>query len=314
MAIIIANIDFTMLFQIGTVIIGIIALYKSIGNYRLIRSKDYLLLFLIIFGMTLYTFYGLLYRFEILMSYGRAAPDGNQLWWDQDWTQIILNTAFGIMIVAFVIHSIRLYIWKNSHIITKIILLVILFEGIAHAFYYFIYPIYYFEVQEFVLFFWSTPEWFLQLWFLHWIIQPPVVALNALALIIYPLLVIAYLYLKPVKVTRSINSVRYLWIFFGITQTVRTIIFLTLTWDMFKIGYDPLIHEFALDIVNVIQFIAFAGILIIVAFYPETLLITETQLIQAKILQIKDPEDKKRLELGCNHKFIFAKTVFHVSP
>lgn len=286
MFLIIVGIDFITIFLLGTTIIGSLALYMCVKNYVLIRTKDYLLLTIFFFGQTFYAFWRLLTRIHILVGPTDNYPTIDPLWWEQGWLQILVNTAWGIMLVALMIHIIRLFDWKKLHAVTKGILLVILLEIIGLGFYFCIYPIWYFEQKVYYLGYWTTPEWYTKLWLTHWIISPPIAAMNALgAFILYPLLAVAYYQIKPVVENRRIRTVQFLWIFFAIVNALTSLYFLSMTWDMFSVQYDPVIYQTALDGFELLSFISIASILLVVSFYPESLLITETQLIQARNLE-----------------------------
>lgn len=286
MFLIIANIDFTTIFLLGTTLVGSLALYKCLRNYTLIKTRDYLLLTIIFFGLSFYAFWRLLVQLDIIVGFADNFPTVNPLWWDQFWLQILVNSAWGIMIVALILHAIRLFDWNKLHLLVKVALIAILLEGIGLGFYFIIYPIYYYQQHVFIESYWATPEWYTKLWLTPWIISPPIAAMNAFgALIIYPLLAIAYFQIKPVVENRRIRTVQFMWIFFAIVNALSQLYFLSTTWDMFKVQYDPVTYQTALDGFELFSFIAFVSIFFVVSFYPESLLITETQLIQARNLQ-----------------------------
>lgn len=255
-------------------------------NYMLIKTKDYFLLIIIFFGLTFFAFWYLLAQLHIIVGPADNYPTVNPLWWEQGWLQILLNSAWGIMIPAFIIHAIRLFDWSKLHLLVKSILVAILMEGIGLGFYFIIYPIYYFQQKVYLNNFWTTPEWYTKLWLTHWIISPPIAAMNAFgSFIVYPLLAIAYLQIKPVVENSRIRTVQFMWIFFAIITAMSHFYFLSMTWDMFKVQYDPVVYQTALDGSQLLKFIAFICIFFVASFYPESLLISETQLIQATNLQ-----------------------------
>jgi hypothetical protein len=91
------------------------------------------------------------------------------------------------------------------------------------------------------------------------------------------LLVLAYATVKPVTVTKEITRARVAWIVFGVLYVVRWLINRLDISEIVQGLITPQAFEF-------LEFLAIVILMVIVALYPETLLITKSQLLQANRL------------------------------
>ena len=96
-----------------------------------------------------------------------------------------------------------------------------------------------------------------------------------------------------------------MWVFFAITNALAHLFYVTVTWEMFKVQYDPIAYQLSRDGFEILSFFGFLSIFFVASFYPESLLITETQLIQATNLQETFKRSKlSETELKNSNKYL----------
>jgi len=111
------------------------------------------------------------------------------------------------------------------------------------------------------------------------------------------LLALTYTIIKPISPSREIKIVRGTWIFFGTLVGLRWI--LNLSHMIFWMNFFHVLEEYyqLVSFHEFLEFLAFTGLALVVARYPEALLITEYQVTKAaKLYQfIDDYESTSRL-------------------
>ncbi len=327
MNILTADIDLTFIFLSITIVAGIFVIYKSIRHYQLIRSQEYLLLAYYFFTLTFFALIRIVFAYFSYADIWYYAQD-DRYWnfWNFIWLfEILLNTAWAIGIIALLIHVYRLIDWKNRHTVLKTTLILFFIEGVLQAIYYSLFIISMHISQDWATASYTTGSdvWFLRLWVFQFFFQSVNGGTQFYMVLLYLLLGLAYLTLKPLNETRNIRLSRYLWIFFSVGLALKWFAFLSFENDfqflasLFPFFTDVRTIYFDLNLHELLETISTLALMIIIALFPETLLITEYQLIQGvhlyRFMDSKGESYKRRFQLLDTEKSL-AEYVQSIPP
>jgi hypothetical protein len=139
------------------------------------------------------------------------------------------------------------------------------------------------------------PNWYvadeliLQFWVLRFFFQTTQGALVFFLTVMYLVLAISYVTLKPVINSRNIKISRIVWIFFSLVSMLKWFAFLSFENEFNLFSSLPFFQELRslwidYDIFEILETISLVSLMTVVGLYPESLLITEYQILKAKKL------------------------------
>ncbi|MFW9780576.1 MAG: hypothetical protein ACFFE8_17170 [Candidatus Heimdallarchaeota archaeon] len=289
--------DLIFVVMLLNILAGLFLLYKSIKHYQMTRSGEFLIVGTYFFSLTFFvTFRWVLTYFTDFFERAYVARD--PLAWQQiTGIWILLHLFWGAGIITILIHLLRLINWRQRHPVIKGVLLLIAIEGVLQAIYYNTFFIQVFYFQDWTHWLentYTTTKYPLtNLWLFHLIpFFTPSAGLTMYFVLQGFLMALVYGTVNPVAATKEITRARMAWVVFGVIYGLRWLLNMPFLIDV-PIFQDNLAF-WSLFAGSIEQPIALAGeileslatamLMLIIAVYPETLLITEYQLLRANRL------------------------------
>lgn len=297
--------DLTWTIRIIIFLISIFALYKSLLHYYKIQSIDYLLIAIVFFG------YGYLQLHWALFQ-----PTINKLKLAKDPSffnlipQILVVQIFWVLgIWAFLVFLARFINIKKQSRSIQLLYGIFCIEGVLEGFYYVLSPIYMLTSSTFQNY--QLSEWYLQIWFSHFVIDlillvlsvfishintssvTPVLGVDFYIVILDLFIAIIYFRTKPIVKTKQTDVSRYAWILFGIFNGFSWICYMAL---IILMQYsNVLASQEVYFMISLIQFLGMGLLMIVLSFYPEALLISDYQIMKAqKLYQFVEQIEKPK--------------------
>jgi hypothetical protein len=280
------NIDIGLILKILTIIMGIITIIIVARYYLYLKVVDYLLIAFFIFGLIGWEIWVIYYYLADPTYYSIVGQSGitglNNGFHLGYLTRNLLRQLFIWGAFALFLQNVRMRSWKEYHLIMKIVIITIFIELIFWIIGDFILNTYIFEATNIEMWHTRASKAHNTVFSLTTLIQQilfPGTKWNQMYMIvIYIFIFYTYLTLKIEHPTRSIKLSRIIWMIFALFG-----LFIWLFYYFYRIGFIYLGWrgwlEESIAFFTLLQFILFVIIQILI---PESLLITNYQIMQAK--------------------------------
>lgn len=290
--------DVNFYLNVVVTFLGIFALQYTMRVYRKIRSNDYLLMSISLFGIVA-SYPWLIYLLYFTPAWFSYLWIQDDRWFDyQGWITLFI-TLFYLSYFCLYLYVIRLRSWKSYKPLTKFFLSLLTVEvflgSVAHTF---IYNVTLWITRDWSIHSGEVVPWFFNISLIRLFSPTSEIAdllhdkelrfVTAIVVIIY------FSTIKPSSNARPVIFSRLIWIFFGVTNLI-----INLVSSYFILFGETDANLFLLSIGIYGEVVMIIVLVIMIVTFPEALLISDYQILKARRLYpiVKEESERPSLDL-----------------
>lgn len=282
-------------------VISSIATVLAIRNYFKIKSIDFILMAILFFSYTYWSFhhiltYGIYFPFQpAITAMANQCWVGTPCYFELMYIHVfLLQITWSAGWLALFIHTVRAIDIRKRNIIVKLLTGIIAIESVALYIYINLHAILILITQDTTYLdcnangcgFYSDGYWYLQLWISR-LFFDGVTAMNIDLIMLYGFVFVSFLFVKPVVKSREIRIIKYLWLILplalGFTYVQYLAMFNPFVGNSFLNVFGRYVESFEmfLRVLYILWFVAFVPIGILITLFPQGLLMSEYQILRA---------------------------------